>query len=196
MRALKPILTLLFLSIVFIWVPFPPQPQLVLNTYPNLPAPIGQEKVLITSAGQAIEGKMIEKIAEDIHLENDYRPRALASDLYDYETIIIDIGYSSNALHMKNKELAEEKARIENLLKEAKATNKPIIMTYVSSDYRTDQQTEELLQVAIPYASYFIGVRDPYLPQHLITVIEEKDIPVTFVNQLDDLATPINAAFR
>ncbi|QDP41231.1 DUF6305 family protein [Radiobacillus deserti] len=195
-KAWKPILLLIMLSILFIWIPFPTPSKLLLNTYPNLPAPIGKEKVLLTSAGQAIEGKIIENIADDLYLDNDFRPRALASDLYDYETIIMDIGYSSNALHKINREFEEEKTRMLTLLKEANATSKPVIITYISNAYRTDQHTETLLLQAIPYASYFIGVKEPYLSRNIKSQLEKTDIPVTFVEQLDDLATPLNAAFR
>ncbi|GAA0589425.1 hypothetical protein GCM10009001_01660 [Virgibacillus siamensis] len=166
------------------------------NTYPNLPAPIGMEKILITSSGQAPEGSILPKIAERLNLEADYRPRALGSDLYDYNSVIIMLGYSANGLTQTNRSFKEEMNRTRKLLKEAENTSLPVILINISGFYRDDNRSMKLFKVALPYADYFIGLKNTKNKAKQIQQLRNHQVPVTLVNDLEDLTVPFNAIFR
>src|SRR5690625_4464907 len=99
-----------------------------INTFPNLPAPIGEEDILITSAGQAAEGVILQSIADSLHLKTDYRPRALGTDLYDYQSVVIVLGYSASGTIYTNRSFQDELTRVKNLVMEAEKDNLPIIL--------------------------------------------------------------------
>ncbi|WP_026570909.1 MULTISPECIES: DUF6305 family protein [Sediminibacillus] len=167
-----------------------------INSYPNLPAPIGEETILFTSAGQAPENLLLAKMAEDLHLEGDYRPRALASDLYDYRTLVIIVGNSPYGLQYRNKTFTEESDRIKQLLNEAELREVPVIILHVAGTKRQDNQTVELIETTAPYADYFLGLKSISSSTKIIESMDAANVPVTLVQDLEDLHTPLNSAFR
>ncbi|QTN00330.1 hypothetical protein ERJ70_14085 [Sediminibacillus dalangtanensis] len=167
-----------------------------INSYPNLPAPIGEESVLLTSAGQAPENLLLAKIAEDLHLEGDYRPRALASDLYDYRTLVIIVGSSPYGLQYRNRTFTEEMERTKQLLNEAELRGLPVIILHVAETKRQDKQTVELIKATAPHADYFLGLKSISSSSEIIELMDAANVPVTLVKDLEDLHTPLNSAFR
>lgn len=167
-----------------------------INTYPNLPAPIAEEKILITSAGQATESSIMLSIADNLNLEADYRPRALGTDLYDYKSVVIMLGFSANGLSHTNRSFQEELTRTKQLVKEAKLANLPIILVNISGLFRDDSQTWQLFEQTAPFADYFIGLKNMKNADSSIKILRENSVPVTLVTDLDDLQTPFNSVFR
>jgi hypothetical protein len=166
------------------------------NTYPNLPAPIAKEKILVTSAGQAVEGAIMQSIAENLNLEADYRPRALATDLYAYKSVVVVVGYSKNGLSQTLRNFQEEQIRIRTLVEEAEANSLPIILVDLSGSLRNDSATWELLKVIIPHTTYYIGFSDSKRLDKLVANLKEYHIPITLINQIMDIEVPFNSAFR
>nr|WP_280922969.1 DUF6305 family protein [Virgibacillus litoralis] len=167
-----------------------------INTYPNLPAPIAEEKVLITSAGQATESSIMLSIADNLNLEADYRPRALGTDLYDYKSVVIILGFSANGLSHTNRSFQEELTRTKQLVKEARLENLPIILVNISGVFRDNAQTWQLFEHTAPFADYFIGLKNMKKTDSSIRMLRENSVPVTLVTELDDLHTPFNSVFR
>lgn len=167
-----------------------------INTYPNLPAPIGEEKILITSAGQAIEGTIIFAMADSLNLDADYRPRALDTDLYDYQSVIIVLGYSSNGLSYINRSFRDELHYTEQLVKEAASKQLPLVIINLSGVTRNDEQTWKLFEKTVEYSDYYIGLKSENGLNRYMERLKELKVPVTLVNELDDMPTPLNSAFR
>ncbi|GGK01412.1 hypothetical protein GCM10007063_24620 [Lentibacillus kapialis] len=170
--------------------------SMYVNMYPNLPAPIADEKLLITSAGQAAESSVLLSIAENLNLEADYRPRALSTDLYDYNSVVIMLGFSINGLSQTERSYREELSRITALVAEARATELPIILVNISGKYRNNTQTWKLFEQIAPSADYFIGLKNMKKEAAYVNLIRKHSIPVTLVNKLEDLQTPFNSVFR
>ncbi|MDY0394009.1 DUF6305 family protein [Virgibacillus halophilus] len=166
------------------------------SAYPNLPAPIGKEKILITSAGQATDGVIVHSIAESLNLQADYRPRALDSDLYDYESVVIVLGYSANGLRYTTHDYQEELTRIRAIAKEAKRTRLPLIAVHISGDYRNDRQTFAMFQEIAASTDYFIGLKTMKDVGEYQKVLADFHTPVTLVSERDRFKIPFNAAFR
>ncbi|WP_404454201.1 DUF6305 family protein [Virgibacillus necropolis] len=167
-----------------------------INSYPHLPAPIGQEKLLITSAGQSAEGMIALNMAENLNLHVDYRPLALATDLYDYKSVVIILGYSPNGLAQTQRSFEEEKKRINALLAEANNTNLPIILVHISGKFREEDYTRQFIEDAIPYADYFIGLKELSLTNEVIMKLKKNNVPTTLVNDVADMQIPFNSVFR
>jgi hypothetical protein len=164
--------------------------------YPNLPAPIGKEPILITSAGQSVEGGIIGKMARKLYLEADYRPRALATDLYEYQTLVIITGYSYNGLLHKQRQFKQENTRIEKLIDQAEKENKPIVLMDLDVQFRNNEETWTLMNEILPYADYFIGRRHNQTLEALMEKIHKYQLPSTFVDKVEDMKTPFNSVFR
>ncbi|WP_053218640.1 DUF6305 family protein [Virgibacillus senegalensis] len=197
MKKSSAVISCLLASLLLAAIPFAsPVSVNSLNLYPNLPAPIGKEKILFTSAGQAPENILLSKIAEDLHLEGDYRPRALASDLYDYQTLVIAVGSSPYGLQNRNRTFTEELDRTRRLLKEAELREMPVIIMHVAGDKRNERQNFKLLKTATPHADYFLGLKSLGNKSEIIDLLDAANVPVTLVEDLEDLLTPFNSVFR
>ncbi|WP_200410973.1 DUF6305 family protein [Virgibacillus salexigens] len=188
-------LCLLLASIITISTRSAPNPNHI-NTYPNLPAPIGEERILITSAGQAPESTIISNIADNLNLEMDYRPRALATDLYDYQSLIIVIGFSANGMLHTPRSLSDELKRTKQLVEEAAIQDVPIILVNLVGKHREDPNSMKLFQAAVPYANYYIGIKQMENKENVLATLRSYKIPATLVHQLKDISVPLNSAFR
>jgi hypothetical protein len=166
------------------------------NTYPNLPAPIAKEKVLITSAGQAVEGAIIQSIAENLNLEADYRPRALHSDLYEYKSVIVVVGFSNNGLTQTVRNFSEELNRSKELVMEARANSLPVIIVDLSAVLRDNEETWQLLDVLIPHTTYYIGFTPSKGIEKIRETLKEYKVLVTLVDQINEIEVPLNSAYR
>lgn len=196
MKKYVPAFICFLFSLVFFFASISSSPARHINTYPNLPAPIGQEKILITSAGQAAEATVLKTIAESLNLESDFRPRALASDLYDYKTIVIVLGYSANGLAHTPRSFHEELARTKNMAQEAESMNLPMILINLSGENRHHGETFQLFEEIVAYADYYIGIKSNKHTDYLFNKLESHQVPATLVHELDDIAIPFNSAFR
>lgn len=189
---------LLSLSIFFImtFVTMGYSQKTYINVYPNLPAPIGKEKILITSAGQAPEGRLMHAMAEELHLQADYRPRALASDLYDYQTVVVVVGFSANGLTYTNRYYEEELERVKELGKEASLYQMPLIVVHLAGHYRENKETLRLFETIVSHAHYFIGLKNMKQLDIVTDLLHTNQIPATFVSHIRDMKIPFNSAFR
>nr|WP_239533989.1 DUF6305 family protein [Thalassobacillus pellis] len=152
--------------------------------------------MLITSAGQSVEGGIIKKLANQLHLENDYRPRALASDLYEYKTLVIVVGYSYNGLLHKGRQFKQEQKRIKELMVEAEKSNLPVVVFDLDMQIRDYKETWAMVDQILPYTDYFIGRRYDETPKELMEKIERHRLASTFVNEIQDMKIPFNSVFR
>lgn len=171
-------------------------PNKKMNTYPNLPAPIAKEKMIITSAGQAPESPILQAIAENLNLEADYRPRALATDLYEYNSVVVVVGFSNNGLAQTVRNEKQELDRIKDFMREAEANSLPVILVDLSGSLREDQRTWDLIDSIIPYTTYYIGLSQSKQLEKLKSRVKEFHIPVTLVKRMEEIEVPFNSAFR
>ncbi|WP_284141076.1 MULTISPECIES: DUF6305 family protein [unclassified Virgibacillus] len=165
-------------------------------SYPNLPAPIGDQKLLITSAGQAVEASILYSIAEHLHLDVDYRPRVLASDLYDYNTVAVVIGYSANGMTQVNRTFEEEVNRIKAIAEEVENQENALILVHLSGNYRSDRKSLQLFEQLVQRADYYIGMKENKYGSKIKHALKQFRVPATFVSELDDIRVPFNSAFR
>ncbi|MEQ6377558.1 DUF6305 family protein [Bacillaceae bacterium S4-13-56] len=191
------VILILFSIGVFLmfWHSEKPKEQMM-YTWPNLPAPIGHERVLLTLAGQPSEGRIIDELARQLHLDADYRPMVLGTDVYDYRTIVVAVGYSPLGVYDSGRTLQEEKDRIQGILKEVRFREIPLIMIHLDGAGRLDPQTMEFMKMIAPYTSYFLGLKSMENQMELQKIFSEYRVPITLVNSVNDFATPFNSAFR
>lgn len=164
--------------------------------WPNLPAPIGSEPILITSAGQGAEGAVTHLMVKRLNLNANYRPRALATDIYDYETILIYIGYSKNGVKNAFRNFKEEKERIKRIVTFANHQEIPVILIHPGGSMRDDSRTIELIKEVLPLSDYFIGKRKMDHGKDVLEMAIQHKIPITLVKETRDMLTPLNSVFR
>lgn len=196
MKKFFPAVLCLFSFFIMIFVTMGYSDKTYINVYPNLPAPIGKEKILITSAGQTPEGRLMHAMAEELNLQADYRPRALASDLYDYQTVVIVVGFSANGLTHTNRCFEEELERVKELVGEAALKQMPLIIVHLAGHYRENKETLRFFETIVPYAHYFIGLKNMKQFETVKDLLHTNQVPATFVSHIRDMKIPFNSVFR
>ncbi|MBB6214184.1 hypothetical protein HNQ80_000253 [Anaerosolibacter carboniphilus] len=163
---------------------------------PSLPKPIAKEYVLITSAGQGTDAYIITDIANKLMIHNYFMPQAKEEDLEGAQTLVFVVGYSAIGEKLHGISHDDEKQRIIGLLKKAEKKNMVVITIYIGGKQRHEKRTEDLLSLIIPKTDYLIGTKEANKDNFLSELTKNSRIPITLVNEINDLSEPFSSAFR
>ncbi len=167
-----------------------------LALYPSLPAPIAEETVLITSAGQSSDTYIIKDIANNLMIHNYFMPQAHESDLEDIHSVIVVVGYSDIGEKLHGITFEEEYARVSALLEESLNLGIPVLTIHMGDDLRMDTKTKKLLELVSSKSSYLIATENANKDTLFSDLAEKYDIPLTLVSRLSDMSEPMASAFK
>lgn len=165
-------------------------------TLPGLPRPLAKAPFAITSAGQSTNTYIIRDISNQLMLRNYFMPQAKDSDLKDINAIVFVVGYSSLGMKLQNISYEGEKERISKLLDKAKDNELKVITVVICGGQAQDNETEEFLKLIGPETDYLIGLKDSSKESVLMQLARDRDIPLTLVGSVKDIAEPFASAFR
>lgn len=195
-RKLTSLLTLIILASLAV-AGCSPKPQTQSGGgIPNLPRPIAQDRVLVTTAGQGVEGLIIARYLNQLSIRSYYRHRAEPVDLEDVKSLIIAIGYSPNGLDAAYMDTTKEKTRLRELMKAAQKAKMPVILTHIGGAERRSPLNDEITKELAANANYLVVVRDSNRDMFFTNLAMEKGIPITEVSTLAGVKVPLNSAFR
>jgi len=190
------LLTILFILIIEINMPFTEKSEAKAFTLPGLPQPIAKAPIVITSAGQSTDTYIIRDISNQLMLRSFFMPQAKESELKDINTLVFVVGYSSLGTKLQSINYEEEKKRIEGLLEKAQANNMTVIAVVIEEGRFHEKKTEEFLKVIGSNSDYLIGLRDSCYEKTLAELAKDKDIPLTLVDEVGGISEPYASAFR
>lgn len=165
-------------------------------TYPNLPAPIAKEPVLVTTAGLGAEGLIVAKICDQLNLDYDYRYQGTPADLEDKESLILVLGVSPAGISSIYTTPEEEKTRVFNLVDYAADRHMPIIVVHLGGMDRRGGLNDRLINTVVPLASYVLVAGDGDQDGLFARLTRARNIPLTEVAGINELKVPLNSAFR
>ncbi len=163
---------------------------------PNLPRPIARERVLVTTAGQGLEGLIVAKYAETLNIKNYYRHRAEHVDLQDVNSLIISLGFSPSGLEAAYMDVSDENQRIKNLVMAAGKAKIPIILLHLGGMERRNTLNDEIARIVATQASYLIVVQDSNQDGFFTGLARENQLPYTVVSVMEGIKVPLNSVFR
>lgn len=184
---------LMLLGIAFSHMKAPNERHL---TIPSLPQPIGQETLLITSAGQSSDSYIIKDMANRLMIHNYFMPQATLSDLEDIKTAVIVIGYSEIGEQINAIRHEDELTRLKELLVELKRKEVPIIAVYIGGRQRRDKITDQMIEMVLETSQYAIATEEGDHDFLLTALCIEKGIPLTLVKRITDISEPLASVFR
>lgn len=159
-----------------------------------LSQPIGSEKILITSAGQSIDTYIIKDVANELLLENVFIPSAEASDLEGVNSVVIVVSHSDIGEVLHNIDHEKEYARVEELIASAQENDLPIIGVYIGGKMRSNKKTKQLIDLVFTSSTYNLvaGEADNITSK----LSSEEDIPMIYVNNIEQIKGPFSSLFR
>jgi hypothetical protein len=163
---------------------------------PSLPKPIAKEYALITSPGQSTDAYIVTDIANKLMIHNYFMPQAKEEDLEGVQTLVLVVGYSAIGEKLHGTNYDDEKKRIVELLRKAEKKNMAVITVYIGGKQRHEKRTEELLRLITPKTDYLIGTKEANKDNFLSELAKNSKIPITLINEVNDLSEPFASAFR
>lgn len=155
-----------------------------------------EQPILLTSAGQSADVQLASVLIKKAGLTCTLSKLAADKDLQAHKTLVLVLGASLKGLGAAGLDMAKEKARVEGLLKAAKAGNVPLLCLHLGGADRRGQTTDEMTAAYLPQAKMAIIVKSGNQDGFFTKLCRDHDIPLVEVEKTIEAAEPIKNAFK
>ena len=154
-----------------------------------------EKPILITSAGQSADVKLVKLLAKRQNIEAETNLMAQENNLDGIKTLIIVPGFSSKGLGAAGISQQDEMLRVKKIIAKAKDKNIPIIMIHVGGAARRGGQSDEFCQLIAEYSRYMIVVQQGNQDGLFTQIANTKKIPIKEVDKISDVGEPLSKLF-
>ena len=162
----------------------------------NVQAQKFEQPVLISSAGQSADVKLVKMLAERQKLNSNTVLMAKPEDLTGIKTLIIVPGFSSKGLGAAGVSQQEEFERVQALVKSANDMKIPIVMVHIGGNARRKGQSDSFNQLVADNSKYMIVVKQGDEDGFFTAISKGKKIPLTLVEKIAETEVPIGNLFK
>jgi hypothetical protein len=162
----------------------------------NLQAQKFKQPILISSAGQSADVKLVKLLAQKQKLNANTVLMAKPSDLTGMNTLIIVPGFSSKGLGAAGISQQDEMDRVQNLIKSANEMKVPVILVHIGGNARRKGQSDAFNQVVGDISKCMIVVKQGDEDGFFTTISKGKNIPLTLVEKITDAEIPLGNLFK
>ncbi|MEI6275713.1 MAG: DUF6305 family protein [Prolixibacteraceae bacterium] len=155
-----------------------------------------EQPVLISSAGQSADVKLVKMLAERQKLKATTILMAKAADLAGIKTLIIVPGFSSKGLGAAGVSQQEEFDRVQALVKSADEMKIPIVMIHIGGNARRKGQSDSFNQLVADHSKSMIVVKQGDEDGFFTNISKAKNIPLTTVDKIAETEIPIGNLFK
>lgn len=157
--------------------------------------PVFEQPLLITSAGQNAEVQIAAVLAKRAGL--DFRLSKLAGpgDLEGAKTLVLVLGASLKGLGAAGLDIDREKARVSELVAEARKRGIPLLCLHLGGATRRGPQTDELMAEILPLARLAVVVKSGNADGFFTEICRAKNIPLVEVDKSSEAVEPLKSAF-
>lgn len=162
----------------------------------NVQAQKFEQPVLISSAGQSADVKLVKMLAQRQKLNATTVLMAKATDLAGMKTLIIVPGFSSKGLGAAGVSQQEEFDRVQALVKSADEMKIPVVLIHIGGNARRKGQSDSFNKLVADHAKCMIVVKQGDEDGFFSTISKEKKIPLTIVEKIAETELPIGNLFK
>ena len=155
-----------------------------------------EQPVLISSAGQSADVKLVKMLAQLQKVNATTVLMAKAADLTGMKTLIIVPGFSSKGLGAAGVSQQEEFDRVQALIKSADEMKIPIVLIHIGGNARRKGQSDSFNQLVADHSKSMIVVKQGDEDGFFTNISKAKNIPLTTVEKIAETATPIGNLFK
>ena len=153
------------------------------------------QPVLISSAGQSADVKLVQMLAQRQKMDVRTVLMATQDDLEGVKTLIIVPGFSSKGLGAAGVSQQQEMDRVKTLVNAANSMKTPIILVHVGGNARRQGQSDAFNKLIAENAKYMIVVRQGDEDGFFSDISRAKGLPLILVDKISDTATPMGDLF-
>ncbi len=154
------------------------------------------QPLLITSAGQGAEVRVVQVLAKRAGLDSQFNNTAESQDLENIKTLIIVLGVSMKGLGAAGLDKDKEKERVSRLIEEAGKIRIPLLCLHLGGEARRGQLSDEFITAFLPLAKMAIVVKSGNKDGLFNKICQENNIPLIEVEKTVDILEPLKKSFR
>lgn len=162
----------------------------------NVQAQKFEQPVLISSAGQSADVKLVKMLAQRQKLNATTVLMAKSTDLSGMKTLIIVPGFSSKGLGAAGVSQQEEFDRVQALIKSADEMKIPIVLIHIGGNARRKGQSDSFNQLVADHSKSMIVVKQGDEDGFFTNISKGKKIPLNIVEKIADTEVPIANLFK
>jgi len=162
----------------------------------TLDAPIAEQPLVLTSAGQSADVKMIESLIKKTDIPYTIDTVLNADDLGDAKTLIIAIGGSSKGLGAAGIDTDEEIDRVTTLIAKAKENDMTIIGMHVGGEGRRGELSDKFVNATVGSVDYLVYVESGNYDNLLTDLASDNNIPAESVESIAGSLEALQKAFK
>ncbi|MCB2229643.1 hypothetical protein KQH82_02930 [bacterium] len=154
-----------------------------------------EQPILISSAGQSADVKLVAMLAKKQKLDATVAEMAQPADLGNVKTLVIVPGFSSKGLGAAGVSQKEEMERVEALVQAANEAKIPIVMVHIGGNARRGGQSDGFNKIAAENSAHMIVVAQGDEDKFFSQIAGEKKIEIEVVDKIALAAAPLGKLF-
>lgn len=155
-----------------------------------------EQPILITSAGQSADVKLVKLLAKREAIEGETKILAKENDLNGVKTLVIVPGFSSKGLGSAGISQEDEMYRVKELIALAHKKNIPIIMVHIGGKARRGGQSDGFCEIIAQNCQSMVIVKSGNEDGFFTAIAKEKSILINEVDKISDAAIPLKELFN
>jgi hypothetical protein len=155
-----------------------------------------EQPILISSAGQSADMKLVGMLAKRQELTAKTVNMATADDLDGIKTLIFVPGFSSKGLGAAGVSQKDEMDRVVKLVEAAQAKEIPIVTIHIGGTARRKGQSDSFNKLVAEASKSIIVVKQGDEDNFFSDIAKEKKIPIELVEKIADVAEPLGKLFK
>jgi len=155
-----------------------------------------EQPVLISSAGQSADVKLVKMLAQRQGLNATTILMAKPEDLTGFKTLVIVPGFSSKGLGAAGISQQDEIERVQSLIKAANDLKIPIVLMHIGGNARRQGQSDAFNQLVADNSKQMLVVKQGDEDGFFSAIAKAKNIPLTLVEKIAETAEPLGNLFK
>jgi len=155
-----------------------------------------EKPILISSAGQSADVKLIGMLAKKQNIDVTIEKTATESNLDGVKTLIFVPGFSSKGLGAAGISQEEEMERVVKLVAAANEKKIPIVVLHIGGNARRKGQSDAFNKLVSESAKHIIVVAQGNEDNFFTEISETSNIPLEVVNKISEVGAPFAKLFE
>jgi hypothetical protein len=157
---------------------------------------LNEQPVLITSAGQSADVKLVGMLAKQQKIDAKIVEMAKPADLEGIKTLIIVPGFSSKGLGAAGVSQKDELDRVVALLAAATEKKVAVVMIHIGGTARRGGQSDDFCKLAANASAHMIVVAQGDEDKLFTNIAAANKAPLEIVGKIAEVGVPLGALFK